>query len=480
MAEVSDWLDATEQCDLVRSASVTAGELAEAAIAHIEERNPAINAVTVPLYEYGLAAAADPHLPRGLLHGVPFLLKDAGACLAGLPRFAGSGLLRDLGASAEADTSLGSRMRAAGLVVIGKSNLPEFGCQPTTQPVAFGATRNPWDVGRSAGGSSGGAAAAVAAGLVAIAHASDIGGSIRIPAAWCGVVGLKPSRGRTTTAPIIDPNLVEHVITRSLRDTALALDAFSGSGPTDPYSLDPPPEPYVKSLERDPGRLRIGVATSVSASAIDVDATCVAGANQLAESLEQHGHVVESRCPSALCDDAFLEHHFTSSARELSRMLDGLAASIGRPLTPADVEAFTWAMAATGAAIDDATYAASQTWERAYTARVTGWWADYDLLVTPSTGEPPARLEELVPDPAEPLAILPRFQRIWAFAAPFNVTGQPAITLPVFRERDVRPTGVQLVAALGREDLLLQVAAQLETLGAWRTKRPSIGSTAAS
>ena len=466
------WLDATSQSELVRAEQVTATELAQAAIERVEAVNPVINAVSIPLFEYGLAAAADPQLPDGPLRGVPFLLKDAGACLAGLPRFAGSALLRGLGSTAEADTVLGARMRAAGLVVIGKSNLPEFGCQPTTQPLGFGATRNPWDLDRSTGGSSGGAAAAVAAGVVAIAHGSDIGGSIRIPAAWCGVVGLKPSRGRTSTAPIVDPNLVEHVITRSLRDTALALDVLGGPAPEDPYRLDPPTDGYVEMLGRPPGELRIGIATELEASGLAVDPRCVGAVHRLAEALAQLGHHVEECGPTGLCDDAFLEHHFTSSARELSRMLDTLATTIGRPLAPGDVEPFTWAMAAAGAATSDAAYAASQTWERAYTAAITQWWADHDLLITPSTGEPPAPLAELAPDPLDPLTILPRFQRIWAFAAPFSVTGQPAISLPVHDQSEPWPLGVQLVAGLGKEDLLLRVSAQLEAIGAWQTKPP--------
>jgi amidase len=447
-------IDATAQRDLVRAGTVSAAELAEAAIARIARANPRLNAVSIPLYEYGRAAAVDPSLPTGELRGVPFLLKDAGACLAGLPLYLGCGLLRGLGSVAPADTTLGARIRAAGLVVVGKSNLPEFGCQPTTQPVAFGATRNPWDTARSVGGSSGGAAAAVAAGLVAIAHASDIGESIRIPAAWCGVIGLKPSRGRTSSAPIIDPNLVEHVITRSLRDTALALDVFAGPAAGDPYALDRPAEPYVSALERSPGQLRIGLAVSVDAAGLEVDPSCAEAARALAVALERVGHIVEFASPDALFDDAFAAQHLLSSAREVKRMLDGLAASVGRPLAPADVEAFSWALAAAGAATDDATYAASKTWERAYTASVLSWWSDYNLLVTPATGEPQPLLEELIPDVADPLAILPRFRRIWCFTAPFSVTGQPAITVPAPASAGSLPTGVQLDGPAGRSDVV--------------------------
>ena len=243
------WLDAVALRDLVAAGEVTAAELAESAITRIDAANPMLNAVVVPLPDVGRAIAADSALPRGPFHGVPFLLKDVGACLAGLPRM-GNGLLRSLDWRAPSDTILGARFRAAGVVTVGKTALPEFGCQPTTQSIAFGACRNPWDTLRSTAGSSGGAAAAVAAGLVPVAHASDIGGSIRLPAAWCGVVGLKPSRGRTSSLPVTDPNLVEHVITRSVRDTAAFLDAVGGADPADTYRLPPPAAPYATRCRR--------------------------------------------------------------------------------------------------------------------------------------------------------------------------------------------------------------------------------------
>src|SRR3954462_14937020 len=259
------WLDATAPPDLAAHGTVPPAELAEGAIPRIDAANPALNAVVVPLPDVGRAIAADPALPRGPFQGVPFLLKDVGACLAGLPLYMGNGLLRALDWRAPADTVLGARFRAAGLVTVGKTALPEFGCQPTTQPIAFGACRNPWDTTRSTAGSSGGAAAAVAAGMVPVAHASDIGGSIRLPAAWCGVVGLKPSRGRTSSLPITDPNLVEHVITRTVRDTAAFLDAIGGADPADAYRLPPPTVPYATTMSDAPGPLRIGYVESVEA-----------------------------------------------------------------------------------------------------------------------------------------------------------------------------------------------------------------------
>lgn len=469
------WLDAVALRDLIADGEITPEEATESALARIDAANAALNAVAVPLPDIARAVAADPRLPRGPFHGVPFLLKDAGACLAGLPLYMGSGLLRSLGWRAPADTVLGGRFRAAGVVTIGKTTLPEFGCQPTTQPVAFGACRNPWDTARSTAGSSGGAAAAVAAGLVPAAHASDIGGSIRLPAAWCGAVGLKPSRGRTSTLPITDPNLVEHVITRSVRDTAAFLDAVGGADPTDTYHLPAPAAPYATAILNAPDGLRIGYVESVEAIGVTVAQDCVAAVAEAAQLLEAIGHHVEPGLPPRLFDEEFATHHLRSAGWELQHMLDGLAAAVGRPLTPADVEPYTWALASVGANLTDATYSASQTWQRAYTAEVSAWWAnDFDLLLTPAAGEPPALLEELLPPPSDPLSILPRFERIWCFAAPFSVTGQPAISLPIGRTAGGLPVGIQLIAALGREDLLLRVAAQLETAAPWSGHRPTL------
>ncbi len=309
----------------------------------------------------------------------------------------------------------------------------------------------------------------MAAGLVPIAHARDIGGSIRLPAAWCGVIALKPSRGRTSTAPLVDPNLVEHVITRSVRDTAEVLAAVAGPAPGDPYMLAPTELGYLKALELEPAPLRIGVLTSVDASSVAIATEWVRAAEEAARLLETLDHVVELAGPRGLFDDAFIEHTFVSTAREFKRMLENLAVAVGSGLTPADVEPFSWALAEAGAAVSDATYSASQTWERAYTAEVTSWWNDaFDLLLTPAVGEPPALLGELVPTPADPLASLRRYRQIWSFAAPFSVIGQPAISLPLGQSSDGLPIGIQLVAALGREDLLIQVAAQLEQASPFR------------
>ena len=465
MPDTLSALDATAQHELVVSRELSPGELVEAALARIAA-DP-LGALETVLAENGRAGAARAELVDLPLGGVPFLLKDAGASVQGLPQHLGSGLLRELGHRAAETTPLGGRFLAAGLVCVGTSAMPEFGLQPTTQPVLRAPTLNPWAHERSAGGSSGGAAAAVASGLVPLAHASDIGGSIRIPAAFCGVVGLKPSRGRTSSLPIVDPNLVEHVVSRSVRDAALALDLLAGREAGDPYSLDLPDEAFAAAVRADPRRLRIGFVTRVGATGEPAHADCVQATLRAADLLESLGHEVEE-VQLELADDGFTEQTFLSIARETSLMIEGIASVVGRPLEPADVEPFTWALASAGAATSDALHAQSQAYERAYSARLTAWWSgEHDVLLTPATGVPAPLLAELVPAADDPLAILPTFRAIWCFAQPFNITGQPALTLPSGRSSGGLPGAVQLVSALGREDLLLALGAQLERAEPW-------------
>src|SRR5437588_6212039 len=255
-------LDATAQAELVRRREVQPLELVDAAIARIERLNPALNSVITPLFDKARARAASPDLPEGPFRGVPILLKDYLCRTAGDPYYEGMRFLRDLGWREERDTYLAAKFRAAGFVFLGKTNLPELAGGPITEPAAFGATRYPWDLTRSPGGSSGGSAAAVAAGLVPVAHGNDGTGSLRIPASACGLVGLKPSRGRTSLGLARSPgllgNIVEHVLTRTVRDTAAILDAVAGSLPGDLFVAPPPHRPYHEEAGVDPGRLPVG------------------------------------------------------------------------------------------------------------------------------------------------------------------------------------------------------------------------------
>src|SRR5213080_878779 len=266
-------LDATAQAELVRRGKLSPSALVDAAIARVEAVNPKLNAVIIPLFEKARAQAASPNLPRGPFRGVPFLLKDLLAYSADDPHHMGTRLLKRLGFVAPHDSNTAARLRAAGFVFLGKTNTPELGTLPTTEPDAYGPTRNPWDPSRSTGGSSGGSAAAVAAGLVPAAHANDGGGSIRIPASECGLVGLKPTRGRTSLGPDAGESwagaVAEHVVTRSVRDTAAVLQAVAGPMPGDPYAASTPRRPFTDEVGADPGRLRIGVLTEAPGAMVE-------------------------------------------------------------------------------------------------------------------------------------------------------------------------------------------------------------------
>jgi amidase len=292
-------MDATAQAELVRGGELTPLELVDAAIARIERVNPTINAVVTPLFEEARKAAVSSDLPNGPFRGVPFLLKDIGAMQKGQPYYAGNRALRDAGFRSPVDTPLGARFSAAGFITLGKTNLPEFGLQTTTQPLAFGATHNPWALDRSTSGSSGGSCAAVAAGMVSIAHANDGGGSIRLPAAWCGLVGLKPSRGRVSD-PLDTLPLTELAVSRTVRDIAAVLDAVHGSEPGDLFVAPPPARSYRAEIGADPGKLRIGVLTRTTFGEIHRECrTATTGAAKLLESL---GHAIEDSYPEALLD----------------------------------------------------------------------------------------------------------------------------------------------------------------------------------
>src|SRR5688572_15112302 len=304
-------LDAIAQAELVRSGEASPSELVDAAIARIEALDPELNAVVTPLFDKARDVAAG-ELPDGPFRGVPMLLKDLACHSAGDSMYEGMGFLREVGWVEHEDTVLASRFRRAGFVFCGKTNTPELGILSTTEPAAFGATRNPWNTGHSTGGSSGGSAAAVAAGMVPLAHGGDGGGSIRIPASACGLVGLKPSRGRT---PLGDDygdlaaGLVnEHVITRSVRDTAAVLDAVAGLAPGDPYTAPAPQRPFLDEVGADAGRLRVGIRTAPPGRQIETHPDCVTAARETAKLLEGLGHTVEEAELPFLDAEDLIEH----------------------------------------------------------------------------------------------------------------------------------------------------------------------------
>jgi amidase len=475
MSDRYQWLDAVAQAELVRTGEVTPRELVDAAIARAERVNPELRAIVTPLYEKARATAADPSLPRGPLHGVPFLLKDLMGYTAGDPYHMGMKALRDF--VAPHDTYLAAKIRAAGLVVIGKTNVPELGTIPSTEPLAYGPSHNPWDPTRSPGGSSGGSAAAVAAGVVPVAHANDGGGSIRIPASVCGLVGLKPSRGRSSFGPDLGDGVgglsVEGSVSRSVRDTAVLLDVIEGLMPGDPYVAPAPQRPYREEVDVQPGSLRIGVMMQAPASATVVDPDCVEAAEEVAALLGDLGHRVEAAHPAALDEMETFQHFGIMFAVSTARILDAVGELLGRTLGQDDVEPFNWALAEMGSAVSARNYLRTVDWLFGYTRRVAGWWADgFDLLLTPTLPEPPWTLGGF--HSVDPMLAGLRSQTLCAFTGPFNMTGQPAISLPLCWNGDGLPIGVQLVAAYGREDLLLRVAAQLERARPWADRHPPI------
>lgn len=463
--------DATELAELVRKGQASPAELVDDAIERIEATNPAINAVIHPRFEAARAEAAA-ELPDGPFRGVPFLVKDLGCAIAGEPHHQGSAGLKQAGYVAPHDSYLYRRFKALGLVALGRTNTPEFGSTITTEPVAYGPACNPWNLSHSTGGSSGGSAAAVAAGLVPVAHANDGGGSIRIPASECGLVGLKPTRGRVSQGPDVGEGwagaTIDGVVTRSVRDTATALDGISGPEPGDPYYAAPPARPFASEVGVDPGRLRIGLAPTVPDSTTHSE--CVAAVEAAGRLLEGLGHDVEVAQPEAIRDPEFTNHFLTILMASTASDFGRWAEAIGRPLTSDDVEPGNWQFFEGGSALSAKAYLDSVYWTHAWQRRMAAWWADdgFDILVTPTLGSPPPELGWL----SDPELGTARLFEILLFTAQFNATGQPAVSLPLHQSSDGLPVGVQFVGPYGAEDVLIRLASQIESAAPWAQRIP--------
>ena len=473
-------LDAVGCAKLVRSGEASPLELVDAAIARIEKLDPEINAIPIRRFEKARSEATSPRLPDGPFRGVPTVVKDLWSHTAGDPFHKGMRFLKELGWTEQRDTTHAARMRAAGFVFVGRSNTPELGLQPTTEPEAYGPTRNPWNLGHSTGGSSGGAAAASVTRMVPIAQATDGGGSIRIPASECGVLGLKPTRGRVTCGPFSGDYTggfsVELCVSNTVRDTAAYLDALQGSGVGDPYVAPQPERPYVKEVGAPPGRLRIGVLDRDARGFAVVHPEVARATREAAELLTSLGHIVEESFPPALAEPEVATGVITFFGTSVAAGLDHWSQRTGRPITKDDVEAPTWALAEMGRAITGPQFWLAREQTLSHARRVAQWWADgFDLLLTPTLCEPPPPLGHFKGTPENPLEGLARGASFALFTAPFNASGQPAISLPLGMSSDGLPIGVQLVAAFGREDVLIRVAAQIEEAAPWIGRRPPIG-----
>jgi amidase len=468
-------MDAVDQAALVAKGEVTPLKLLEAAIERIERIDPALNAVVIRWFDHARDTARS-DLPGGPFRGVPFLIKDLFAGYAGQRISNGNVALKNAAAISNADTTLVSRFRSAGLVIAGRTNSPELGSVPTTEPIAWGATHNPWDTSRSPGGSSGGAAAAVASGMVPFAHASDGGGSVRIPASCCGLIGLKPTQGRISLGPIRDETAlsVELCVSRTVRDTATLLDAVRGPAVGDTVIAPAPARSYVDEVGAEPGRLRIGLLDHHPQGGT-VAPECAAAARSVATLLESLGHTVEQAWPAALEDTSFRLHFAALWAANMGVGLRRLEEQLGRSLTEDEFEPMNRVQAEVAAHFTAVDYALALSAASQFRRAVQAWWADgWDLLLTPTVAELPLPLGTLANDRDNPASAMDRAFQFVPFTPTYNMSGQPAINMPVEWTDSGLPVGVQLVAGYGREDVLLQVASQLESAKPWAHRTPEV------
>lgn len=484
--------DALGVAELIRRREISPREAVEASINRIEAINPRLNAVVHTMFDRALREA-EGEIPDGPFRGVPFLLKDLLAWYEGEPITSGSRLFS--GWIAPTDAEITRRYRRAGLIVVGKTNTPEFGLVPFTESESLGTCRNPWNPDVTAGGSSGGSAAAVASGMVPIAGGGDGGGSIRIPASCCGVFGLKPTRGRTPTGPVQGElwrgAVVEHVLTHSVRDSAAMLDAIAGPDIGAPYFAPPPERPFVEEVRTPPGRLRIAFTTAPMLGRT-VHPDCVKSVIDAARLLESLGHdVVEDTFD--IDRDSFNQAFLTVVACELASELDDAAALLRRGVRRSDVEVSTWALALIGRSISGPDYTTAVRYLQRTSRRVGEFFERYQVHVSPVLAAPPFPHGALQPSSSEraQMTILGalRASRVmkalgaleraagtvfeWMSYTPIaNATGQPAMSVPLSWNAAGLPIGVHFTGRYADEATLFRLAAELELAAPWREKRP--------
>jgi amidase len=484
--------DALALGNLVRRGVVSPAELLEAAIERAERLNPRINAIVLKMYEQARLAAQS-KIPQGMFSGVPFLLKDLLADYAGVPQTSGSQFTKDW--IPKRDSDLITRFKQAGLIVFGKTNVPEFGLSSVTEPVLFGATRNPWNLDYSPGGSSGGSAAAVAAGILPMAHGNDGGGSIRIPASYCGLFGLKPSRGRTAIGSEIlrmwESMVAEHVLTRSVRDSAAMLDVLSAGGVEPAATTSSQTESFLSALDQSPRKLQIALM-DVPFFPASVDPAYTNSVHQAGVLCQQLGHVVEPvsmQINSAEVARAYI----IVIAGEISASIKRFQLALGRKPKGRDLERQTLLLVHIGDHISAADFAWARNILETASQRMAQFFNDYDVLMTPTMAAPPPLVGALKPDIFEqgvlellthvPFAALlhkvldhaaSRNFSLYPFTPIFNVSGQPAMSVPLYWDENKLPIGIQFAARFGDEATLLQLAKQLEDANPWFTKQPQL------
>ena len=471
--------DATAQAALVKNGEASPLELVDAAIARIEQLNPRLNAVIHPLFDKARSQARAAALPDGPFRGVPFVMKDLLGGPAGEPLHNGMQFLKRLNFTSPQDTYLSVKFREAGFISVGRTNTPEWGLMGTTEPAAYGPTHNPWNLEHSPGGSSGGSSACVAARIVTVGHGGDGGGSLRIPASMCGIVGLKPSRGRVSFGPGMGEcwhGLAnEGVMTLSVRDMAGVLDIMQGVMPGDPYAAPTPVRPYTQEVGHDPGRLRIGLMLQRPRNDAPLHPECKLAVEQTGKLLESLGHTVEIAHPAAYDEPEWLDHwtHVVNAHSALTA--DEIEAVAGQRIGEGDIEPYAWRFVEEGRKISATSYLASMNWLHAWARRMAGWWDNgFDLLVTPTLGEPPPRLGDMGGPSADNLAKWERNLEVIPFTPANNASGQPGLSLPLHWTPDGLPVGVHFVPAYGQEDLLLRIGSQIEQAQPWTDRRPPV------